>query len=190
MSSIHPVTELQGEHRMIEKVLEALETQLGQLELGKFDAAFFEQALDFFANFADGCHHYKEETALFPGMERCGVPRDGGPIGVMLQEHNWGRACLAGIRQNLEGARSGSSASMEAIRNHAGDYINMLRQHIWKEDNVLFKMAERILPSGEVEALWKEFHNQENPRVAEPLKRKYAEIAESLKARSLAVAAR
>ncbi len=180
---------LKSEHRLIEQVLNALERQLEQLGVGKFDAEFFEQALDFFANFADGCHHYKEEVALFPSMERRGMPRESGPIGVMLQEHDWGRACLAGIRQNLEGARAGSSQSMEAIREHAGDYIDLLRQHISKEDNVLFRMAEQVLPPEEVEVLWKEFHNEDNPRVASGVRKRYEEVAEALKARSLAVAA-
>jgi hemerythrin-like domain-containing protein len=51
----------------------------------------WKKALDFIRHFADECHHFKEEQVLFPAMEEHGIPKEGGPIGMMLIEHEEGR---------------------------------------------------------------------------------------------------
>lgn len=170
------------EHRLIEQVLEAMEKRLQKLNGGPFPAEFFEQALDFFANFADGCHHFKEEDKLFRALERKGVAVEGGPIGVMLHEHNLGRACLAGIRENLKDAAAGSGEAVQKIRQHGSDYIGLLRQHIWKEDNVLFRMAHQALSPEEAALLQRDFRDDSNPRIASETRRRYQELAEKLAA--------
>ena len=89
---MHPTEVLSQEHRAIENMLGALEEQIRAAPAGQpFPRRFFDEALDFFRNFADGCHHAKEENLLFPRMKERGVPENGGPIGVMLAEHEQGR---------------------------------------------------------------------------------------------------
>src|ERR1051326_6848001 len=98
-----PTEVLSREHRAIEKMLAELEDEIRRAQAGgPFPRAFFDQALDFFRNFADGCHHAKEENLLFPRMKERGVPEHGGPIGVMLSEHDEGRAYLKAVRENLD----------------------------------------------------------------------------------------
>ena len=88
-----PTEILSGEHRVIEQVLTCLERIAEQCAAeGRLDRTSAEQALEFFRNFADRCHHGKEEVHLFPALEAKGFPRDGGPTGVMLHEHDQGRA--------------------------------------------------------------------------------------------------
>lgn len=135
-------TILMDEHRVIERVLDAVDRMLAE---GVIDRGFMLGALDFIRNFADGCHHAKEEDHLFPALERAGVPREGGPIGCMLHEHEQGRSFVAVITSNLDAAASGRMDAIEAVRRAAGGYVSLLRQHIQKEDNVLFVMAERAL---------------------------------------------
>ena len=169
----HPVEVLMREHRLIEQVLAALEQRLTTLEARPFPREFFERTLEFFRAFADGCHHHKEEECLFPAMEARGVPRHGGPIGVMLHEHEIGRAHLRGIRENLEAAEGGSAAAVAAIRREATGYIELLRQHILKEDNILFRMARMVLPPEDVVRLDPEFQTGEEHD-------RWAEVAEEL----------
>jgi len=105
--------------------------------------------LEFLRLFADRCHHGKEEELLFPLLEEKGLPRGGGPIGVMLMEHDHGRGL---IRQMVEAA-----ISYEARKTDAGvrwataaiQYVALLREHIEKENQVLFVMAERMLTNTE-----------------------------------------
>jgi hemerythrin-like domain-containing protein len=146
------------EHRVIERVLDAVERML---ERDSIDKPFFLAALDFFRNFADGCHHAKEENELFPRMERAGVPRDGGPIGCMLNDHDTGRQLLRRVAANLDDAAAGTPRAVEAVRRAAGDYLTMLRHHIQKEDNVLFVIAEQLLPEEEKKSMLAAFDRVE-----------------------------
>lgn len=133
---------LMGEHRVIERVLDAMDRMVEQRS---FDRAFMDKAVEFLRNFADGCHHFKEEDQLFPELERAGLPREGGPIGCMLHEHNEGRSLIRLMVENIDGAESGDLFALEAIWSAVARYSVLLRQHIQKEDHVLFVMAENCL---------------------------------------------
>jgi hemerythrin-like domain-containing protein len=137
---------LMEEHRVIERVLASLETAARRLGTGEpMRVGFFFEAADFIKGFADGCHHRKEEGVLFPAMEAAGVARQGGPIGVMLAEHEEGRQLTSAMRAAAERlAADDADARAELIR-CALQYVDLLRQHIAKEDNVLFPMAEQVL---------------------------------------------
>jgi hemerythrin-like domain-containing protein len=159
---MHPTDVLRGEHRIIEAKLSELEGQIAA-PAGPFPRAFFDEALDFFRNFADGCHHAKEENLLFPRMKERGVPERGGPIAVMLAEHDEGRGYLKAVRENLDAAEQGSAAARDHVGANAQAYITMLRRHIFKEDNILFRMAESVLEADDVAELQKDFAAVEIP---------------------------
>ena len=90
---------LMDEHRVIERVLGALEAAAARMSSGaSVRVEFFLQTANFIAGFADGCHHRKEEGVLFPALEAAGIPRAGGPVGVMLAEHEEARAITRGLR--------------------------------------------------------------------------------------------
>ena len=155
---MYPTEVLSQEHRVIETMMDRLENELQSIQAGgAFLRPFFDEALDFFRNFADGCHHAKEENLLFPRMKERGVPERGGPIGAMLAEHDQGRAYLAVVRENLEAAAQGSPAALLTVQANAEGYIQLLRQHIQKEDQVLFRMARMVLQADDVAELEKEF---------------------------------
>lgn len=158
---MHPTDILSQEHRAIESRLDALEEQIqGD---GAFQRRFFDEALDFFRNFADGCHHAKEENLLFPRMKERGIPEQGGPIGVMLADHDQGRAYLKAVRENLDAAERGDAAARRQVYANSAAYIELLRQHIYKEDNILFRMAKMVLAPDDVAELEKEFAAVEIP---------------------------
>jgi hemerythrin-like domain-containing protein len=180
MTTIHPVDVLMTEHRTIERVLAAVEARLADSAGGPFPYEFMTQALDFFRNFADGCHHAKEEELLFPLLEQRGIPREYGPIGCMLKEHVQGRNYLAVVRANLDAARDGSPDAVTAVCSAATGYIGMLRRHIYKEDNVLFQMAIRALSPDDVTELSAGFVAPGNPRLSPQVRERYARLAEAL----------
>lgn len=184
MATTHPVDILMAEHRTIERVLTAVENRLADSGHGPFPYAFMTDALDFFGNFADGCHHAKEEELLFPLLEQRGIPREHGPIGCMLKEHAQGRSYVATVRANLDAARNGSPESAAAVRMAALSYIQMLRQHIYKEDNILFQMAIRALSLADVSDLSAAFVEPSNPRLSPEVREHYQELANVLCAAS------
>ena len=113
---------LSKEHRVIERVIDALDKAAGQLERGQaVRPAFFTDAADFIKGFADGCHHHKEEGVLFKAMIANGMSGESGPIAVMLAEHEQGRAYTRGMRQAAEKLIAGDeSARGELVGNARG----------------------------------------------------------------------
>ncbi|MCX7887840.1 MAG: hemerythrin domain-containing protein, partial [Verrucomicrobiae bacterium] len=94
-----PTEILMAEHRVIEQVLNVLEAMAERAANGDLNRQEARDAVAFFRGFADRCHHGKEEAQLFPAMEAKGIPREGGPIGVMLCEHEQGRAAVRGMAE-------------------------------------------------------------------------------------------
>jgi len=164
-----PIDVLMEEHRVIEKVLDALEAAAGK----EVPFAFYGKALDFFAAFADGCHHAKEEDRLFPELEKKGVPRAGGPIGVMCHEHTLGRGHVKRMREYLR------QENRSGLRRESLEYAALLRAHIQKEDNVLFQIARDVLDAGEMGRLSEAFAEAEAGPVCD---RRYRKLADDLKA--------
>lgn len=141
-----PTRILMEEHELILQALEALGKRLNQMadEPTPADRVYLEKAVEFLRGFADTCHHGKEEDLLFKRMGERGFPTHAGPIAVMLSEHNSGRAFIRGMAEGA--ARIGSDPEAgAAIRHHGFGYIELLRNHIAKENQVLFPMAERTL---------------------------------------------
>ena len=157
-TGMSPTAILMEEHRVIERVLDAIERAVGG---SRIDREFFTKAIDFLRSFADGCHHHKEEDELFPLLESAGLPREGGPIGCMLHEHEEGRALIRTIAANVEAATRNEVPGVVALSGAASRYIALLRQHIRKEDTVLFRIADQMLGPEEQELLKAAFHRAE-----------------------------
>lgn len=154
---------LKREHRAIECVLRALGTINERLAAGDtVEVELLERCIDFIRTFADGVHHQKEENLLFPAMNRCGVPSQMGPTACMLKEHHLGREFVAIMAAAVEGLRSGRSGAAEQFRTAAAGYAELLAQHIYKEDNILFLMAEKIVGEETLTSLAPEFVKAEN----------------------------
>jgi len=172
---------LMKEHRLIERGIAALEAGTLKLEAGvDVRPGFFLDATDFVRDFADGCHHKKEEDILFITMAGKGVPVQGGPIGVMLAEHEQGRMYNRGIKSGVEKLQAGDpSGQVEIIQNGRG-YAALLRQHIAKEDGILFPMAERVIPPPEQEQMWQDFDRVEREEIGDGVYEKYLAFVETL----------
>ncbi len=150
------------EHRVIKRMLACLERIAEEASLaGKLNDVAAEQALTFFREFADKCHHAKEEDRLFPVMESHGFTRHGGPTGVMLDEHVQGRKFIAAMSDAVTLAGEGDAEAVRAFRLNARNYVDLLLQHIDKEDHCLFRMADQVLDDTAKQALLEEFRQIE-----------------------------
>jgi len=156
---MNPVIDmLMQEHRLIERALAALERCGRTLAAGgAVDRSVVRDFGDFFANFADKCHHAKEEDRLFATMVDAGFPRDAGPIGVMLHEHGEGRTHVGALRRIGDVSGPLSADERREVAEHAAAYVPLLRQHILKEDRILYPMAERALPPDAFERMYVDF---------------------------------
>jgi hemerythrin-like domain-containing protein len=172
---------LMDEHRVIERVITSLEAATNELQQGgTVRPGFYLDAVDFIKGFADGCHHKKEEGVLFTAMAAAGMPTEVGPIAVMLAEHEQGRAYTRGMRQGAERMQAGDvSARAEVIQNARG-YAALLRQHIAKEDGVLFPMADQVIPPAAQGRVAEDFERVEHEETGEGVHEKYLALAEAL----------
>jgi hemerythrin-like domain-containing protein len=137
---------LMDEHRAIERVLDVVEQAANRLERGNpVPGNLFLDAAIFFASFADRCHHSKEEKHLFTRMSERGIPVEGGPIGVMYAEHEQGRAYVRIIREEGQEYAEGRLEDPDVLVDAVRDYVRLLRQHIQKEDHILYPLADRVL---------------------------------------------
>ncbi len=158
-----PTKILSDEHRVIEVALDCLELITDQaLTDGKLNRTDAEETLEFIRLFADTSHHGKEEKLLFTAMADKGVSQEEGPIHCMLVEHDRGRAYVKGMQENLDKATKGGIQALEQFAKHARGYIQLLHDHIHKEDNVLFPMADDLFSDAEQEELLNRFAEVEN----------------------------
>jgi hemerythrin-like domain-containing protein len=178
---MHATEILKQEHRVIEQVLDCLEVLADQArESGHVDVEAARLAIDFFRQFADGCHHHKEEQGLFPALERRGFPRQGGPTGVMRGEHEEGRRYLSAMAAALDAAEADQADAVTGFSAAARAYTDLLRQHIHKEDHCLFPMSDQALSVTDQEQLLDTFRAVEEKEAGFGKHEKYLGIANQL----------
>jgi len=173
--------ELMTEHRVIERMLAVLDAAGGRLEAGeRVRPDLFREAVDFVRNFADRCHHGKEEDNLFPRLEELGVPREGGPLGVMLFEHDEGRAFIGAIADTVDAYERGDEAAAHTIARNARGYVGLLRGHIEKEERVLFPMADEVLSADDQRSLEESFERIETEVMGAGVHERYHRMLDEL----------
>lgn len=148
--------DLRKEHQAILYVLQILNKMM---EPDNRDAEnllhYYGEVVYFLRIFADRCHHGKEENYLFKELVNKGVPNEGGPVGAMLQEHVQGRDYIAQMSQSLD------EKNIEGFNKVAALYRDLLRQHIEKENDVLFTMADKVINEQEQNLLFEHFEQHE-----------------------------
>lgn len=167
--------ELRAEHEGIQVMLDVIEAVCDRIgspqPAGESD---LQAIMEFLRVFVDRCHHAKEEDLLFPALEAVGVPREGGPIGAMLAEHEQGRGL---IRSMVDGLGTGNPAAFVA---HARAYVDLLRTHIDKENQVLFVMADSVLSSSVDEELFEGFEAIEREHIGAGKHEEFHALLEAL----------
>ncbi len=172
---------LKKDHRLIEKMLDILQKTAKKLDQGgDAPAEALKNVSVFIKTFADNYHHGKEEELLFKAMEEKGFPREGGPIGVMLIEHDEGRGYSHALAESIEKYSAGDNSAKKAIAENARNYSDLLSQHIPKEDGILYMMADNILSESFQEELLKKFDVVEKEKLGEGGWQKYADLVDQL----------
>jgi len=136
---------LMSEHRNILAAIEALTAYADGARRGAEDHAELQRFVRFIQAYADAHHHAKEEGVLFEAMIEAGFPRQAGPVGMMLHEHDLGRQYVAVLAALASKEAPWTPEDREHLDGAASGYAQLLRNHIHKEDAILYPMAEQRL---------------------------------------------
>lgn len=145
---------LVAEHRLILRMIALLERNAPLTASGGFtDWQFYLDGVDFIRNYADRFHHAKEEDVLFVALVNNGMPRENSPVAAMLMEHDQGRAYVLTMEKAVQETLAGLPGRENIIADNALAYAALLREHISREDTILYPLAERVIPEAMREAI-------------------------------------
>lgn len=170
MSQIHPVQFLLDDHRVIEDVLNAFENRIEKLPESPLKPSWMGDALAFFRNFVEGCHHSREEALLFPYLRVAGL----------LEEHECGARFVEGLEAHLAAARQGDMVATRALRREGLAYVEFVRKHIRKEDALLHEVARQPATRAEISRLYEEADPEQFHEMDQNTYESYLALADSL----------
>lgn len=171
---------LRRDHELIEKVIKAMESTIQLLNDGKqIPESILLPVIDFSKNFTDVCHHSKEENSLFPALEQAGMPRHMGPIAMMLIDHE--RSREIGKEMEVSAKNYILTGDSTKLIIDMQQYVEHITEHLWKENNKLFMMAEARLQYAS-KKIDKELNEIEESKLKETGKTReyYEQLAEIL----------
>jgi hemerythrin-like domain-containing protein len=169
--AVDPIRILMDEHRRIERGLDALEAFAAHVQAQAGDErAELARFADFLRGYADRHHHGKEEDILFEHMVEAGFSREDGPIAVMLHEHVEGRGHVGAMRTLAAVDVAWGEGERRKVAATARAFVHLLRDHIQKEDQVLYPMARHSLPAGDWHAMTDAFADHARANVDEELR--------------------
>ena len=160
------------QHANISRMLKVIkEICCGILEGAEIDQKEFAEILDFIRRYADGHHHRREELVLFPEMvdhleEVASIIIKHG----MLVEHDLIRAHVRALDEALKlYAQEPKTEYKLQILTEAMAYANRLQQHVEKENNVVYPLADRGLSDdikAKIDQTVKDMEAEEGPDFA------------------------
>jgi len=178
---MNAIETLKHEHQIALLVADAARREARSVQhTRKVNAERVGTMLDFFQSFVDRCHHHKEEERLFPRLVERGILQEGGPVGVMLHEHEEGRKLRRAAAEALPRATKGDAEAVDALAYSLNAFALLLRNHIDKEDNCLFEMAANVLTPDDQKDLAEAFERIEAEEMGEGVHEKYHDLAHEL----------
>ena len=167
---------LVSEHEMIERAMAVLKSNLEKIDEAVKTPLQMQRAIDFLLEFGDKMHNTKEEIFLFPLMGRKGLPVEGGPIGVMLMEHDSERKLLQRMMADLPNLAEASAAGCAKFAAEGFEYLKIRAEHIWKENDVLYAMGRKVIDEQENSALLQEFKTLDRQTYGDAARQHYEQM--------------
>lgn len=172
---------LKYEHDDILLVLNRMEKEIAPMaETGNIPVERLCKMIDFCQNFADKFHHGKEENHLFLKLIENGMERESCPLAVMYEEHDMGRKNIQKMKKAIESIKEGNLQFAELLCSNMQEYIELLRDHIAKENYILFQMADQILKPEDQEYLTQVFEEIQTQDEGKAFYQKYHTMAQEL----------
>jgi hemerythrin-like domain-containing protein len=175
-----PTETLQKEHKICYLVVAAARRRSTAVRGGdEFVPDNVAQLVDFLAYF-DACHDHKEDNLLFAKLAERGMNTSTGILAEMMQEHDELRTRLEAIGDDLPRTRSGDRRAITQLLDKIDAYLQLLEDHMRREDEVLFPMVEHVLTHHDLEGLARKYESVESQEIIEGVHEKYFDLAHQL----------
>ncbi len=140
--------DLVNDHKLIISLLDVID----KIDNSKnYENNYFEKIIYVIKNFADKFHHGKEEEILYPYViEHKGFSKENGPVAIMFIEHDEGRGYVKKASDELKNTTANNKLIIENLKS----YSELLRSHIYKEDNILYPMIDSVITENENEQIF------------------------------------
>ncbi|NLX62445.1 MAG: hemerythrin domain-containing protein [Tissierellia bacterium] len=151
------------------------------LQGADIDYKDFYKIIDFIRNYTDGYHHAKEEDILFKRMgEELPKLADNGAITGMLIEHDMARLYVSNLEKALEEYEKGNDEARLDIIANTICYGDLLTRHVDKENNVIYKFAERMLSDEVKKEIDRKSEEVDNKASKDKIQEKYLKLLDEL----------
>jgi DUF438 domain-containing protein len=167
---------LVAEHEMIERAMAVLRSNLEKIDEAIKTPLQMQRAIDFLLEFGDKVHNTKEEKFLFPLMEQKGLPVQGGPIGVMLMEHDAERKLLQRMMAELPNLAEATTVARQKFAAEGFEYLTIRAEHIWKENDILYAMGRKVFSDEDNVSLLNEFKTLDRQTYGDTARDHYAQM--------------
>ncbi|MFA5183440.1 MAG: hemerythrin domain-containing protein [Syntrophales bacterium] len=172
---------LKEEHDMIIMALGGAKREVLSVHATrKINSEKVERLIDFCWNFIERCHNAKEEKYLMAKMQERGLPSDKEPILVMSLEHKEGQGMVQAMAAALPQAKIGESTALSSIALNLRAYIGLLHDHIDKENNVFFPLADQLFTPEDQKELLRAFKKYEAEEIGSGEHDRYHQLAREL----------
>lgn len=172
---------LRQEHEIITVALGGAKREVLSIhETHKINSQKIEKIIDFCWNFIERCHNAKEENYLMAKMQERGLPSDKEPILVMSLEHKEGKGMVKALAAALPQAKIGESPAIASVALNLRAYIGLLHDHIDKQNNVFFPLADQIFTPDDQRELLVAFEKHDVEELGKEAHEKYYQIAHEL----------
>jgi hemerythrin-like domain-containing protein len=172
--------ELGSEHGRMMKVFSALLHLSSGSGLAEAEShGRLEKVMDFLRVYVDQCHHAKEEEIFFPALRDAGLIKLDGLVKELTSEHHAGRGMVQEMEKAL-GQLGKSEASEKVFSTVASRYVGLFRQHIRKENGILFPAANERLSAEIQQRVLNGFRKIDCDKIGEDSRTAFHRLAEGL----------
>ncbi len=152
-----PIGELMIEHRLIDRMLKLMRIELDRIgAYGKADPGLIESVVTFMKEYADICHHGKEERILFSRLSEKPVSPDmKRMVDDLTQEHRLVRNLMNELVRANDQYIDGRPEGKAGIISSLNSIVEFYPKHVEKEERHFFMPAMGYFSDDEKAAmLW------------------------------------
>lgn len=159
---------IRDEHRSISAILHGMEYLVDRVRTRKarIDPRVFSAMIYYLDTFSERMHHPKEDRYLFKAMRSRGAEA-AAVVADLEKEHAAGGEALKRLEQSLVRYEEGGDKEFPAFAEAVARFVGGYRDHMHKEEHIVFPLAQRLLSAQDWAAIDRAFEENRDPLAAQ-----------------------